>query len=121
MRIRAQSEQSSPACSIPNHKALTGTERTALKGSATLQLWAASLLTWKLLPFLQTSILFSDLPLKRTKKKRWGQVLRVPGVRGAAGPFSPVVSTMLPSVWTTISVAFSVFRLSPICRAVLPD
>lgn len=42
-------------------------------------------------------------------------------MRGAAGPFSPVVSTMLPSVCTTISVAFSVFRLSPICRAVLPD
>lgn len=42
-------------------------------------------------------------------------------MRGAAGAFSPVVSTMLPSVCTTISVAFSVFRLSPICRAVLPD
>lgn len=37
-----------------------------------------------------------------------------PGVRGAVGPFSPAVSTMLPSVCTTISVAFSVFRLSPI-------
>ena len=38
----------------------------------------------------------------------------VPGVRGAAGAFSPAVSTMLPSVCTTISVAFSGFRLSPI-------
>lgn len=45
----------------------------------------------------------------------------VPGVRGAAGAFSPAVSTMLPSVCTTMSVAFSGFRLSPICRAVLPD
>lgn len=45
----------------------------------------------------------------------------VPGVSGAAGPFSPAVSTMLPSVCTTMSVAFSAFRLSPICRAVLPD
>lgn len=45
----------------------------------------------------------------------------IPGVRGADGPFSPVVSTMLPSVWTTMRVAFSVFKLSPIWRAVLPD
>lgn len=50
-----------------------------------------------------------------------GPSWRSPGVSGAAGPFSPAVSTMLPSVCTTISVAFSVFRLSPICRAVLPD
>lgn len=42
-------------------------------------------------------------------------------MRGAVGAFSPAVSTMLPSVCTTISVAFSVFRLSPIWRAVLPD
>lgn len=45
----------------------------------------------------------------------------IPGVRGAEGPFSPVVSTMLPSVCTTMRVAFSGFKLSPICRAVLPD
>lgn len=45
----------------------------------------------------------------------------IPGVRGAEGPLIPVVSTMLPSVCTTIRVAFSGFKLSPIWRAVLPD
>ncbi len=44
----------------------------------------------------------------------------LPGVIGAAVPFSAVASTMLPSVCTTISVAFWVLRLSPIWSVVLP-
>lgn len=44
----------------------------------------------------------------------------LPGVIGVAVPFSPVASTMLPSVCTTISVAFWVLRLSPIWSVVLP-
>lgn len=38
----------------------------------------------------------------------------------AAAGLRPAASTMLPSVWTTISVAFWVLRPSPSCRVVLP-
>lgn len=48
------------------------------------------------------------------------RVTHTPGVIGVVVPFSPVASTMLPSVCTTISVAFWELRLSPIWSVVLP-
>ena len=43
-----------------------------------------------------------------------------PGDAMAVAGLRPAASTMLPSVWTTISVAFWVLRPSPSCRVVLP-
>lgn len=46
--------------------------------------------------------------------------IHTPGVMDAVVALRPVASTILPSVCTTIRVAFCVLRLSPICSVVLP-